>query len=119
MIGGLFLILAMQLLGEFIARLTGIPVPGPVVGMVLFFLFLLVRNPREDSGVVKMADSLLGKMALFFVPAGAAVGLYLSQLASEWFAVVAGLLVSWTVTVVVTALLASWLRPRRVRKVDL
>jgi holin-like protein len=118
-IGGLFLILAMQLLGEFIARLTGIPVPGPVVGMVLFFVYLLIRNPREDSGVVKMADSLLSKMALFFVPAGAAVGLYLSQLASEWVAVVVGLMVSWAVTLVVAGFLASWLRPRRVRKVDL
>lgn len=113
MVGGLLLILLMQLLGEFIARLTQIPVPGAVIGMVLFFIFLVVRNPRQDAGVVKVADGLLRSMALFFVPAGAAIGLYLPLLAAEWLPVTVGLLASWTITIVVTGLLAYWLRPRR------
>lgn len=113
MVGGLLLILALQLLGEFVARLTGVPVPGAVIGMMLFFAYLLVRNPRQDAGVVKVADSLLGSMALFFVPAGAAIGLYLPQLASEWLPVTVGLLASWTITIMITGALAYWLRPRR------
>ena len=55
----LTLILACQLLGEFTVSAAGIPVPGPVVGMVLLFVFLLVKGsvPEQlasvSSGLLK------------------------------------------------------------------
>lgn len=113
MIGGLFLILLCQLLGEVVAKATGIPVPGPVLGMIFFFVFLLLRNPGEQSGEVQAGDALLRFMPLFFVPAGAGIVVYLPQLLAEWMPVTLGLVLSWFVTLLVTAGAAVLLRPRR------
>ena len=48
-LGGLLLVLACQLVGEFVVRSFGLPIPGPVLGMVLFLVWLLVRRPAEDA----------------------------------------------------------------------
>ena len=40
MLDGLLLLLLFQFLGEALVSVTGIPVPGPVVGMILLLLAL-------------------------------------------------------------------------------
>ena len=49
MLGGLVVILICQLVGVFVVSATGLPVPGPVVGMVLFLVILLVRRPPVSA----------------------------------------------------------------------
>ena len=44
MIASLSLILLCQLIGEVAVRALGVPVPGPVVGLVLLLLLLLARD---------------------------------------------------------------------------
>ena len=44
MLGTLTLLLSCQLAGELTARLLHLPVPGPVLGMILLFIGLLVRG---------------------------------------------------------------------------
>ena len=105
MIGALTGLLFCQLAGELIARISGLPVPGPVVGMVLLFVVLLLR-PGEKQEVPQAlgstADALLGNLGLLFVPAGVGVVLYLPVLARDWapisLAILAGTLVSIAVT---------------------
>jgi hypothetical protein len=49
MIAALTLLLVFQLVGEVIARALALPIPGPVIGMALLFLALLVRGgPGEE-----------------------------------------------------------------------
>jgi putative effector of murein hydrolase LrgA (UPF0299 family) len=48
MIAGLAALLVCQLTGEAVARLFGLPVPGPVIGMALLFAILL-RRPASGS----------------------------------------------------------------------
>ncbi len=115
MLGGLLLILVCQLAGVFVVTATGIPVPGAVVGMVLFLGVLVVRRPEEGSGAMRAADGLLRYLPLFFVPAGAGIVLYLPTLAEQWLPVTGGLLLSWLVALVVPAVVATALRPRRER----
>jgi holin-like protein len=45
MLASLTAFLLCQLAGEAIVRAVGIPVPGPVVGMALLFVLMLVRAP--------------------------------------------------------------------------
>ncbi|NLE18494.1 MAG: CidA/LrgA family protein, partial [Propioniciclava sp.] len=59
MIGGLALLLAFQLVGELVVRLTGLPIPGPVIGMVLCFGWLRWHHPREGAPSVRAADVLV------------------------------------------------------------
>ncbi len=48
MVGAIALLLAYQLAGELLVLLLGLPVPGPVIGMLLLFLTLLVRDGAEQ-----------------------------------------------------------------------
>src|SRR5690606_20507941 len=82
-IRGLTLLLLCQLLGELLVKVTGLPVPGPVVGMVLLFGWLQWRRPGSDSGTIRAADGLLKHLQLFFVPAGVGVIAHAAVLREE------------------------------------
>lgn len=97
----LTLILALQLLGEMLHLTLGIPIPGPVIGMSLLFVGLLVRG-RVSHPLEKTAFGLLENLSLLFVPAGVGVMLYLPLLAAEWPSVVAALLASTVAAIAVT-----------------
>ncbi|MFP5462523.1 MAG: CidA/LrgA family protein, partial [Gammaproteobacteria bacterium] len=72
MIAALTLLLVIQLAGEVIARALGLPIPGPVIGMGLLFLALLVRRgPGED--LRRTSGQLLQHLSLLFVPAGTGI----------------------------------------------
>ncbi len=109
MIPGLLALLACQLVGEFLVRLLDIPVPGPVVGMVVFLVVLQVVEPPRDSPVVRAAEGLLKHLQLLFVPAGVGVVQYLSVIGASAVPIVVGLFVSWFAALATTALVATLL----------
>jgi holin-like protein len=65
-------IVAFWLLGEAIVRVSGLPLPGAVVGLGLLFLLVATRRVNESS-VRRGAHWFLAEMLLFFVPAVLAV----------------------------------------------
>ena len=106
---GLLVLLGCQLVGEVAVRLTGIEFPGPVVGMLLFFVVLQVRRPAPTSGLVAAPSLLLRHLHLLFVPAGVGVVVYLHRIAENAVPLAAGLWLSWLLGFVATALVASGL----------
>ncbi len=80
------LLLVCQSAGEVLARVAGLPVPGPVVGLVLLFGGLALRG-RPAPTLEENADRFLAHLSLLFVPAGVGVVQYLSLLTEEWLAV--------------------------------
>lgn len=102
-------ILACQLAGEFIVTGLDIPVPGPVVGMVLLFVFLLVRGEVPEP-LAQVADALLRNLSLLFVPAGVGVMLHFELLGSDAVPLGVALVLSTLATIAVTALLMVMLR---------
>ena len=107
MLRGLLALLGCQLVGELAVRLTGVEFPGPVVGMLLFFVVLQVRRPAESSSLVAAPSLLLRHLHLLFIPAGVGVVVYLHRIAENAVPLAAGLWVSWVVGFVVTALVAD------------
>jgi holin-like protein len=99
----LTLLLACQLAGEALARVTGLPVPGPILGLVLLFAGLTLRG-RPAPRLEESADGLLAHLSLLFVPAGVGVVQYLPWLASEWLPVTASVVGSAVVAIAVTGL---------------
>ena len=96
-------LLLFQCAGEVVSHLLGLPVPGPVVGMLLLFIALRARNRVPDSiGIA--ADALAKHLSLLFVPAGVGVMMYFERLAGEWLPIVVALLVSTTVAMAAAAL---------------
>lgn len=103
MLNGLLMLLACQLAGEVVARGIGLAVPGPVLGMALLALILLLR-PALHGTVAPVAATLLGNLSLLFVPAAVGVLQVLPLLAHEGVAIGAAILVSTVASLVVTAL---------------
>lgn len=99
----LTLILACQLIGEFAVSTANIPFPGPVAGMILLFVFLLIKgNIPEELGNVSAA--LLNNLSLMFVPAGVGVMVHFKLLGSDALPLSIALIVSTLLTIAVTAL---------------
>jgi holin-like protein len=94
-ITGLTWLLACQLLGEVLVRLTDVPVPGPVVGMLLLFVLLQVRRAGDDATVVRAGDGLLRHLQLMFVPAGVGVVAYGSTLRDDALPIAVAVVGSW------------------------
>jgi holin-like protein len=100
-------ILLCQLAGEFLCRFFALPMPGPVVGMGLLFIFLLARGGRGQNAVPKalggVADQLLGHLSLLFVPATVGLMRYFDVLGANALMLVVSILVSTAVAMAVTA----------------
>lgn len=101
-------ILACQLAGEFIVASTGMPVPGPVIGMVLLFVFLSIRG-EVPGQLAQVADALLRNLSLLFVPAGVGVMLHFELLGTDALPLSVALVLSTLATIAVTALMMRFL----------
>jgi len=110
MIASLCLILLCQLAGEIVVRGLAWPIPGPVLGMLLLFVLLLLRDratllavgPLQGGGAEKAAGGLLAHLSLMFIPAGVGVVQRLDLLAEHGIAIACVLAMSVVITLLVT-----------------
>ncbi|HET9148827.1 MAG TPA: CidA/LrgA family protein [Acetobacteraceae bacterium] len=72
MIGAFCLLLVCQLAGTVIAHAAGWPVPGPVLGLILLLVLLVIRG-GPSTEVHGLAQGLLRNLGLLFVPAGVGI----------------------------------------------
>ncbi|WP_179400946.1 CidA/LrgA family protein [Burkholderia guangdongensis] len=114
MLRALAVLLTFQCLGEGVSYLFGLPVPGPVIGMLLLFGFVLLR-PGVADAVEPTALELLRHLSLLFVPAGVGIMTSAARLRGEVIAVGAALVVSTTLAIAVTALVTRALLRRQHR----
>jgi len=103
MINTLTLLLLYQLVGELLVRALGLPIPGPVIGMALLFLTLLIRG-RVGDELKSGTGSLLQHLSLLFVPAASGIMLHLHRVVDEWLPITVALIVSTFAGMAVTAL---------------
>ena len=100
MLNALTLLVSCQFVGEVAARGLGLPVPGPVVGLLLLLAGLLLRERLGHGGpsqdLKSTAQGLLGNLGLLFVPAGVGVVTQLDVLGRTWLPVAVSILVSTT-----------------------
>ncbi|MFW9622456.1 MAG: CidA/LrgA family protein [Macromonas sp.] len=111
MLHALAALLTLQLLGEMVVRALAWPVPGPVLGMALLWLLLLLR-PRWLPVFKSTAAGLLQHLSLLFVPAGVGIMLHLQRLGNEAWAIGVALLVSTWIGLIATAWTTMWLLRR-------
>lgn len=98
---GLVVILLFQLAGLVLEQIPGMPLPGPISGMVLFFLYLVITGGGRDPERAA-AGHLLQHMALFYIPAGAGIvtlgALLMEQALGIALALTLGTLVAFVTT---------------------
>lgn len=104
MLHGFLILIGCQLAGEITAGTTGLPVPGPVLGMLFLFLFLLIKR-RAPDGLAQAGNSLLKYIGLLFVPAGAGISVYLGLIAEYWDIILIASITSTLLTLVTCAAL--------------
>lgn len=107
MLWGLTALLAFQLAGEALVAWLKLPAPGPVVGMALLLIALIIRGGAPKA-LEETSRGLLSHLALMFVPAGVGVTLHLTVLADAGIAVGAALVVSTLAAIAITGLAMTW-----------
>ena len=106
MLGGIGILFGFLVLGEAVA-LTGIGVPGNVIGMILLAAALgtgLVK-PRWIEGA---ANTMLRNLAFFFLPAGVGLMTQLDTLRAYWPALTVAVVGSLIAVLIVVGVLAQW-----------
>ena len=110
-LSSLALLLVFQCLGEGAAQLLGLPIPGPVIGMLLLLLSFLLY-PRLADFMEQTSWGILQHLSLLFVPAGVGVIAASGQLKGDLWAIVAALVVSTVLAIAVGALVTQWAMKR-------
>ena len=111
MIAALTTLLAYQLVGELLAGLLSLPIPGPVLGMALLFLTLLARRGAPES-LRTTSNTLLQHLSLLFIPAGTGILLHLHRIKDDWLPLTLSVLVSTLLAMAIAALLIRLLDRR-------
>lgn len=104
------ILLVFQCLGEGLVFALGLPVPGPVIGMLLLF-GALVASPRLLAAMEATATELLRHLSLLFVPAGVGIMVSAAIVRGHWLAVIVSIIGSTVLTLAVTALVMRALIP--------
>lgn len=111
MIFGFVQILLFQSLGELVSKLILPTLPGPVIGLVLLVLWLVIRK-GVNAELAMVADGFSQYLGLLFVPAAVGVVLFLPQLKANALAIIAALIGSVVLTIASSALVARLLSKR-------
>lgn len=96
-------------LGELLVWLTGVRLPGSVIGMLLLTAFLQLGWVKLEW-IKGLSDFLVSNMGFFFVPPGVALMLYFDLIAAEFWPIVVATVVSTVLVLVVTGHVHQWIR---------
>ena len=113
MLLGIFIILLFQLTGELIQKAYSLNLPGPVIGMLLLLITLLIlkkniffKNTIEKD-LLNISNSLITYLPLLFVPVGVGVIMHLSYLKDNLFIVMVIIFISTLSTIGLTAFIIN------------
>jgi holin-like protein len=98
---GLVVLLLCQSVGEGLSRALGVPLPGPVLGLLLCLVLLAWPAVRAPVGAA--AEPLLQHLSLLFVPVGVGVIAHLDRVAQHGVPMLVALLASTLCGLAVTA----------------
>jgi len=120
MLYAIFFIFLLQLVGEFLQKYFVLAIPGPVIGLLLMLVVLLLQRGSRDSDtdfgqkVINTSNHLLQYLSLLFVPIGVGVVMHLQLLESQLVKVLGVIIIGTLLTIIVTAALFQVLRKRGV-----
>jgi holin-like protein len=103
-INGLTILLFYQLVGEITVRWLGLPVPGPVLGMIMLFVTLVIYG-RAPESLSAASTTLLSHLSLLFIPAGVGMMVHFDRITNEWLSISVALILSTVITLVFSALI--------------
>lgn len=100
------IIISITYIGDILSKISGLPIPGTVIGMVLLFMLLYFKVIKLSS-VEPAADVLLSNLAFLFVPPAVALITKLDLLKDIWVQILTITVISTVITMVVTGYTAD------------
>lgn len=86
-------LLGCQGAGEVIRQVSGVPLSGPIIGMILLLAALIIRGGASEE-FCRSGQATLGYLSLFFVPPGVGIMQHLPLLRPHWLPLLLALIVS-------------------------
>ncbi|MGB2247052.1 MAG: CidA/LrgA family protein [Alcanivorax sediminis] len=108
MIDGLLILLFFQFLGEVVIRLTGLPLPAPVLGMVLLLIALLLNAPFSQR-VAPAAGTLIKHISLLIFPLGVGIVLQWDRYQENALALVVAVVGGTILSMILVTLMLKFL----------
>ncbi|SEI73274.1 Putative effector of murein hydrolase LrgA, UPF0299 family [Azotobacter beijerinckii] len=108
---GLTWLVLFQLLGTTIQALCLPMLPGPIIGLLLLFVYLVWRG-EVSAPVQEAAGSLLRYLPLMLVPPAVGVMAYADLIAANFWSIAGALLLS----LLVSLAFAGWLMQRLIER---
>jgi holin-like protein len=108
---GLTWLVLFQLLGTALNALFLPMLPGPIIGMLLLFVFLLLRG-EVGKPMSEAAAGLLRYLPLLLVPPAVGVMAYAEQIAADFWALAGALGLS----LLISMLFAGWLMQKLIER---
>jgi putative effector of murein hydrolase LrgA (UPF0299 family) len=112
---GLTWLVLFQLLGTALNHLFLSILPGPIIGLVMLIIYLMIRGEVSEP-VSLAASSLLRYLPLLLVPPAVGVMVYASQIADDFWAIVGSLVLSLMVSLTFAGWLMQKLIDRQARR---
>jgi holin-like protein len=108
-------LLGCQAAGDVVHQVLGIPLSGPIIGMILLLAALTVGGGAsvEFCGSVQ---TILGYLSLFFVPPGVGIMQHLPLLRAHWLPLLLALVVSTALAMASAALVMRAVERLRQRR---
>jgi holin-like protein len=108
-------LLGCQVTGEVVRQVSGIPLSGPIIGLILLLAALMVRGGASDE-FCRSGQAMLGYLSLFFVPPGVGIMQHLALLRAYWLPMLLALIVSTALAMVSGALVMKSVEQLRLRR---
>ncbi|WP_025129310.1 CidA/LrgA family protein [Pseudomonas sp. PH1b] len=112
---GLTWLVLFQLLGTALNHLLLPVLPGPIIGLLLMLVFLIVRGEVGEP-LNLAASSLLRYLPLLLVPPAVGVMVYARDIAADFWAITGALVLSLVVSMAFVGVLMQRLVKRQARR---
>jgi len=110
----IFTILVLQLIGEVLQKYFDLAIPGPVIGLMLMLLTLMMMNSKKlnilaslRTEIINTSEKLLGYLSLLFVPIGVGVVMHLQLLEMQLLRILVVIILGTLSTMIFTSLIFS------------
>lgn len=114
MLTAIFTILVLQLIGEVLQKYFDLAIPGPVIGLMLMLLTLMMMNSKKlnilaslRTEIINTSEKLLGYLSLLFVPIGVGVVMHLQLLEMQLLRILVVIILGTLSTMIFTSLIFS------------
>lgn len=96
-----FILFGCLAFGEFVVKLTALPLPSSIIGMLMLTALLECKVIKLEW-IEGLSNFLVSNLGFFFVPSGVAIMKYYRLIANELFPILVATFVSTVLVLVIT-----------------